>query len=109
GSTTPSATLTGLYHPFALAADPSGNLYVANAGIVAKFAPGSTVPGAILAGLDEPFALAVDAAGNLYVANRLYGDAEHPGTVSKFTSGALQSLGATGTILSKNAGKNIVV
>ena len=32
GSTTPSATLTGLDGPWALAFDGSGNLYVANAG-----------------------------------------------------------------------------
>ena len=30
GSTTPTATLTGLNCPFALAFDSSGNLYVAN-------------------------------------------------------------------------------
>ena len=30
GSTTPSATLTGLNYPVALAFDGSGNLYVAN-------------------------------------------------------------------------------
>ena len=43
-STTPSATLTGLGQPDALAFDSSGNLYVANDGnnTVSKFAPGST-------------------------------------------------------------------
>ena len=43
GSTTPSATLTGLNVPRALAFDGSGNLYVANMGnnTVSKFAPGS--------------------------------------------------------------------
>ena len=30
GSTTPTATLTGLNDPYALAFDSSGNLYVAN-------------------------------------------------------------------------------
>ena len=32
GSTTPTATLTGLNYPDALAFDSSGNLYVANDG-----------------------------------------------------------------------------
>jgi hypothetical protein len=43
-STTPSATITGLNDPDALAFDTSGNLFVANyhSGTVNKFAPGST-------------------------------------------------------------------
>ena len=36
GSTTPTATLTGLNDPFALAFDSSGNLYVANCGTAAR-------------------------------------------------------------------------
>ena len=71
GSTTPSATLTGLNDPDALAFDASGNLYVANTGgnTVSEFAPGSTTPTATLTGLNDPYALAFDASGNLYVAN----------------------------------------
>ena len=74
GSTTPTATLTGLNNPFALAFDSSGNLYVVNYdnngnSIVSKFAPGSTTPTATLTGLNNPFALAFDSSGNLYVAN----------------------------------------
>ena len=44
--TTPTATLTGLNYPEALAFDSSDNLYVANWGndTVSKFAPGSTTP-----------------------------------------------------------------
>ena len=42
GSTTPTATLTGLNGPDALAFDASGNLYVANGGngTVSEFDPG---------------------------------------------------------------------
>ena len=56
GSTTPTATLTGLDYPEALAFDSSGNLYVANAvsDTVSEFAPGSTTPTATLTGLDDP-------------------------------------------------------
>ena len=44
GSTTPTATLTGLNDPDALAFDSSGNLYVANYGntTVSEFAPVTT-------------------------------------------------------------------
>ena len=71
GSTTASATLTGLNLPYALAFDSSGNLYVANYGsnTVSKFAPGSTTASTTLTGLNEPNALAFDSSGNLYVAN----------------------------------------
>ena len=72
GSTTPTATLTGLTHPDALAFDSSGNLYVANcsgSNTVSEFAPGSTTPTATLTGLNDPEALAFDSSGNLYVAN----------------------------------------
>ena len=56
GSTTPTATLTGLNDPEALAFDSSGNLYVANTGnnTVSEFAPGSTTPTATLTGLTVP-------------------------------------------------------
>ncbi len=85
GATTPSATLTGLNQPSALAFDGSGNLYVANEwyGTVSKFAPGSTTPSVTLNGdgYGEPIALTFDRSGYLYVAN--YFD----DTVSKFSPG----------------------
>jgi sugar lactone lactonase YvrE len=71
-ATTPSATLTGLNNPDALAFDSSGDLYVANfvaSGTVSEFAPGATTPSATLTGLGAPDALAFDSSGNLYVAN----------------------------------------
>ena len=84
GSTTPTATLTGLDYPDALAFDSSGNLYVANGATntVSEFAPGSTTPTATLTGLNEPHALAFDSSGNLYVAN------EGSSTVSEFAPGS---------------------
>ena len=84
GSINPSAMLSGLDQPTALAFDHSGNLYVANfsGNTVSEFAPGSTTPTAILAGVDYPIALALDSTGNLYVANA-FGN-----TVSEFAPGS---------------------
>ena len=84
GSTTPSATLTGLNQPSDLAVDSAGNLFVADpfANTVSKFAQGATTPSATLTGLSGPQALAVDSAGNLFVANLF------TNTVSKFAPGA---------------------
>ena len=85
GSTTPTATLTGLTDPVALAFDSSGDLFVANygSGTVSEFAPGSTTPTATLTGLTDPYALAFDSSGNLFVAN-----GNNPGTVSEFAPGS---------------------
>ena len=82
GSTTATATLSGLNYPYALAFDASGNLFVANLGgtTVSEFAPGSTTATATLSGLPSPIALAFDASGNLFVAN------EGGTTVSEFTA-----------------------
>jgi hypothetical protein len=80
GSTTATATLTGLDNPRALAFDGSGNLFVANFdnSTVSEFAPGSTTPTATLFGVKNPVALAFDGSGDLFVANYL------AGTVSEF-------------------------
>jgi autotransporter-associated beta strand protein len=82
GATTPTATLTGVNVPIAMAFDASGNLYVSNFGgtTVSKFAPGATTASATLTGLSAPRGLAFDASGNLFVANA--------NTVSEFTPGA---------------------
>jgi hypothetical protein len=83
GDMTPSATLTGLNGPSALAVDASNNLYVANSGndTISKFTPGTTAPSAVLTGLNSPNALAFDMRGNLYVSNN------GNDTVSKFAPG----------------------
>jgi DNA-binding beta-propeller fold protein YncE len=80
----PSATLSGLSGPGAMAVDSSGNLYVANqySDTVSEFAAGSTTPTATLSGLNDPDALACDAKGNLYVANW------NNNTVSEFAPGS---------------------
>ena len=67
-ATTPTATLTGVSDPSALAFDSSGNLYVASSvtgnGVspVSVFAPG-TFPDMGLSGPPEADALAFDASG----------------------------------------------
>jgi hypothetical protein len=88
GSTTPTATLTGLNQPRALAVDGSGNLFVVNAGnnTVSKFAPGATTPMATLTGLYQPWALAVDGSGNLFVLNTASDGSKN--IVSEFAPGA---------------------
>jgi CSLREA domain-containing protein len=80
---TPTATLTGLSFPQALAFDAQGNLFVANSGngTVSVFAPGGTTPTRTLTGLNLPQALAFDARGNLFVTNA------GSGTVSVFAPG----------------------
>ncbi len=96
GATEPTAVLTGIGIPDALAFDSNDNLYVANGGYIiagfpnviagttiSEFAPGSTTPTATLTGLNSPDALAFDARGDLYAANYNY-----PGTISEFAPGA---------------------
>ena len=93
GSTTPTATLTGLDVPWSLAFDANGNLYVANTHsdpnyigtTVSVFARGSTTPTATLTGLNNPRTMAFDANGNLYVAN--WGGSDGT-TVSEFAPGS---------------------
>ena len=81
---TPTATLTGVNAPRALAFDARGDLFVANSQgtTVSEFAPGSTTPTATLTGLNSPTALAFDARGDLFVANAAFG------TVSEFAPGS---------------------
>ena len=93
-STTPTATLTSLDNPDALAFDFSGNLYVAeyansSDSFVSEFAAGSNMPTALFTGLDNPDALAFDSSGNLFVANfGLLSVAERGTTVSEFGPGS---------------------
>jgi sugar lactone lactonase YvrE len=103
GSTTPSATLIGLFAPSAMAVDAGGNVYVSEfqENTVLKFAAGSTTPTAVLTGLNGPTALALDSGGNLYVATA-YG-------ISKFTADALSSLAVKGVFASKDSGTAIAV
>src|SRR5262249_24388911 len=85
--TTPTATLTGLHLPAALAFDSHDNLFVTNpvAGTVSEFAPCSTTATATRSGLNGPFALACDSSGNLFVTGN--------GTVSEFAPGSTTPTG----------------
>jgi hypothetical protein len=70
-NTTPTATLSGLTGPTALAFDAHGNLFVANEGgtTVSEFAPGKTSPTATLTGVSAPRPLAFDSNGDLFVGD----------------------------------------
>ncbi len=92
GSTTPTATLTGLSEPQGMAFDSEGNLLVANYGnytgngtTVSEFAPGHTTPMATLTGLNGPINLVFDSSGNLFVANYHQGSGT---TVTEFAPGS---------------------
>ena len=81
GSLTPTATLTGLNEPDALAFS-GGKLYVANSGCnTMSELRRLLTPTATLTGVDVPNALAFDNSGDLYVAN------EYGGTVSRYRTG----------------------
>ncbi|HEY6325179.1 MAG TPA: hypothetical protein VIW73_01505 [Candidatus Cybelea sp.] len=97
GASSPSRIISaGVYHPFALAVDSSGRLYVGNRpvgskayknGFVSVYAPGATKPlRRITDGINVPGSLATDPAGNLYVAN-LYAD-----TVTVYSPGGAKLL-----------------
>lgn len=109
---TPTATLTGVSKPRALAVDVNGNLFVADyasTGRVFKFAPGTSTPSATLTGTNYPVALAFDTGGNLFVAN------EGNGTVSKYAPGTttpvavLTGLAAPTALAFDNSGSLFVV
>lgn len=83
GAVNGKGTAASFNSPFGIAADASGNLYVADAGnnMIRKITPDGTVstlaggkPGAANgsganAGFNTPAGIAVDAAGNIYVAD----------------------------------------
>src|SRR5579863_840584 len=71
GSGSVLRTITqGLFVPYSLAFDSSGNLYVANNRNVTVYATGSTnLIRTITNGIGVPSRLAFDQAGNLFVAN----------------------------------------
>ena len=58
-------------NPYGVAADASGNVYVADygSGLVLKFTGGSGSPTTIASGFSGPKGLAIDRAGNIYVAD----------------------------------------
>ena len=87
GNCVPTATIsgmrTGLDHPFGIAVDSNGKIYVANyiggngGGSVTVYPANSTGDVAPIAtiiggdtGLDNPSGIAVDSTGKIYVANR---------------------------------------
>jgi sugar lactone lactonase YvrE len=78
----------GLDHPYGLAFDSAGNLYVSSSGDnrIVKLTPGGAGSVFANAGLNTPTGLAFDSAGNLYVANA------GNNTIRKFTPGGVGSL-----------------
>lgn len=68
---TPGSQITqGVSSPYGAAFDPSGNLYVTNAGTnqVTEYAPGATSPTVTFSGIGDPWGIAVAPDGTLAVA-----------------------------------------
>jgi len=86
GSSTPTATLTGLQDPIGVAVGRDGTVYACPASphSCAVYAHGSTTPTATLR-VRNPFSAALDAQDNLYVACDTV--AHHKGRVMKFARG----------------------
>ena len=88
-------TTNGLNHPFDIAFDSSGNLYVANSGNVSqaggasimKYNSSGVGTTFATAGLGYPFGLAFDSSGNLYVAN-----AGGTYSILKYSPGGVESV-----------------
>jgi sugar lactone lactonase YvrE len=119
GSTNGTGTGASFYYPYGVAADASGNVYVADrsnhlirkitaAGVVSTLA-GSGTYGSVNgtgtgASFYSPTGVAVDASGNVYVADRtnhLIRKITSAGVVSTFAgSGSIGSVNATGTAAS---------
>ncbi|HEV2135884.1 MAG TPA: Ig-like domain repeat protein [Terracidiphilus sp.] len=71
GSVASQSLGSGLSTPKQVAADPSGNTYVADSGLkaVEMFSAGSTTGKALGSGLTAPTGVAVDGAGNVYIGD----------------------------------------
>jgi sugar lactone lactonase YvrE len=80
---------TGLMYQYGLAVDSKGNVYAADPvyGVIEKFTPGGV--GSTFAAVAGATALAFGASGNLYTS----GDSD---TITKITSGGVESVFATG-------------
>jgi len=94
GSTTSSTSITnGVSHPFGLAVDSSGALYVANDASnsvtvypAAQLSLASPAPSTTLSnGVSGPYGLTVDTSGNVYVGNC------GAGNIVKFAAGSMTS------------------
>jgi hypothetical protein len=107
---------SGLYHPFDVAVDASGNIYVANWGansinIFAPNAKGNVAPTAVISGsytgLNSPAGVAVDPInGNLYVANRTNGTRTNS-SITIYAPGSTGNVAPIGTISGPSTGLGV--
>ena len=120
GDTTPIATIggpnTGLNHPFGIAVDSGGKIYVANffdgvgSGSVTVYAAGSkgnarplaTIIGADT-GLDNPSGIGIDSTGKIYVANR-GGGRTNESSMTVYAAGSSGNMKPIATIAGPDTG-----
>ena len=113
GNIPPTVTIagsnTGLNHPWGIALDGAGQLYVTNGNdstinVYAAGATGNATPMATIAGnntgLAGPYGIALDAAGRVYVANI------DNNTITVYAAGATGNATPTATIAGSNTGLN---
>ncbi len=100
GASSPLISLTGVAAPTAIASDPAGNWFVADAthGTVSRFGADGSINTSYVSGLDTPIALYVDAFDNLYIAQA--GGSHN--VIEVYASGTKRIIAGSGSIEEAN-------